>query len=239
MMNWREAVKQAQEHDSEQMIIAGSPVNREPETMPGRPVAIYCDGAVLGNPGGPGGWGMVVMDGAETIHRAHGPLTKRSNNEAEYLAIIQALTWLNESETPIAAAAVYSDSMLAVNQIDGEWACRAHHLWQLCGECRRLAARLSFRVTFEWTPRECNLEADQEAARGVADALGVAEDEALFVLAAQRKKYQFLKMNKKAKRLLFNEGLVSNLVTRKNGRRVIEMGIPFAKRLIEAKQKRK
>jgi ribonuclease HI len=239
MTEWREAIRQAQEHASEQAIIAGSPVNREPEARPGLPVAIYCDGAVLGNPGGPGGWGMVVMDDAETIHRAHGPIDHKTNNEAEYLAIIQALAWLNEGKTPIASATIYSDSMLAVNQINGEWACRKHHLWQLCGECRRLAARLSFRVSFEWTPREGNLEADMEAARGVAEALGVDEEEALFVLAAQRKKYQFLKMNKKAKRLLFNAGLVSNLVTRKNGRRVIERGIPFAKMRLEAEQKRK
>lgn len=190
---------------------------------------IYCDAAVLGNPGGPGGWGFVAIVGSNMFHRAHGPIYKRSNNEAEYQAIVRALTWLKENESQHASAIIYSDSKLAVNQINGQWGCRADHLARLREECVRLVDQLSFRVSVEWLPREENIEADLEAARGVAEALGVEEEEALFVLAAQSRKYRFLKANEKAKKLLFDRGLITNLITydKRKKQRIAHIGIPF------------
>lgn len=132
-------------------------------------LTINCDGAVLDNPCGPGGWAFVVSRDAEIIHREHGPLLGKSNNEAEYFAILQALKWLTEHAAEYPTAAIYSDSMLAISQITGEWQCKAEHLERLRDQCRVLAARAGSPIKFEWVPREMNIEADLEASRGVAE----------------------------------------------------------------------
>lgn len=165
-------------------------------------IKIHCDGAVMDNPYGPGGWAFVVWRGAEIVHRAHGPLEGCSNNEAEYMAIIQALKWLSESTPKVTAATIYSDSMLAINQISGEWNCNAEHLAQMRDQCTSLAAQLGIPLSFEWVPRSDNIEADAEAARGVAEALGVDEEEAQWLLAAYRRKYRWQKVNEKASKHL-------------------------------------
>ncbi|MCI0392251.1 MAG: ribonuclease HI family protein [Acidobacteria bacterium] len=201
-----------------------SAVGELPEIAQAGPLEIYCDGAVLVNPGGPGGWGIVVESRGRVVHREHGALRNRTNNEAEYRAIIHALDWLCARGVGYASATIYSDSMLAVNQINGEWECRKEYLAWMCGECRRLIAQSKIPVSVEWTPREANIEADTEAARGVAEALGVEEEEALFVLEAARRKYKYLKMADKAKKLLLREGLVSEVVTIK--RRRVRRGKP-------------
>lgn len=198
-------------------------------------ISVYCDGAVLSNPGGPGGWGFVVESEGRIIHREHGALRHRTNNEAEYRAIMQALDWLCARGGGYTSATIYSDSMLAVNQITGEWVCQKAHLAWMRGECRRLIRQSPIPVSVAWIPREANAEADMEAARGVAEALGVGEEEALFVLEAARRKYKGIKMMDKAKNLLLREGLVSKVLTIKRGR--APSGKPKKSRSIDARRR--
>ena len=56
---------------------------------------IYTDGACKGNPG-PGGWGALIIDGAEEIE-IFGGENSTTNNRMELVAAIRALSSLHES----------------------------------------------------------------------------------------------------------------------------------------------
>jgi|TARA_B100001250_G_scaffold78072_2_gene64079 ribonuclease HI len=56
---------------------------------------IYTDGACKGNPG-PGGWGALIIDGAEE-REVFGGENSTTNNRMELLAAIRALSSLDES----------------------------------------------------------------------------------------------------------------------------------------------
>ena len=51
---------------------------------------IYADGACRGNPG-PGGWGVVVLDGITRIEMARGYEGQSTNNAMELIAVIKSL----------------------------------------------------------------------------------------------------------------------------------------------------
>jgi ribonuclease HI len=114
MAGGQEAIKQEQASTVE---VVGA------EPPPLRRLEIYCDGAVLDNPGGPGGWGFVARRVGEIIHRAHGSLFGKSNNQAEYQAVIEALKWIEAAGLTWGLVTIYSDSQLVINQInrDGIW----------------------------------------------------------------------------------------------------------------------
>lgn len=51
---------------------------------------IFTDGACLGNPG-PGGWGVVIVDGGGTCQEFSGHAEQTTNNRMELKAVIEAL----------------------------------------------------------------------------------------------------------------------------------------------------
>ena len=72
---------------------------------------------------------------------------------------------------PPARCVFEMDSMLVVNMVNGEWACRRRHLIPLLQACRDLGAHLSD-VGCEWLVRhiyrEYNREADEQSRVGLA-----------------------------------------------------------------------
>jgi ribonuclease HI len=92
-----------------------------------RAVTIQCDGGAQPNPG-PAGAGVVIVDDAtgETLATISEPLGVRTNNEAEYAALILGL------ERALALGAtrvtVLADSELVVRQMNGDYAVRKPHL---------------------------------------------------------------------------------------------------------------
>lgn len=72
-----------------------------------------------------------------------------TNNEAEYLAIIQALEDNKEKEI-----CIHSDSQLVVNQLNQKFAIKENRLRELAEKVWKLCEGRS--VTFNWTPREKN-----------------------------------------------------------------------------------
>jgi len=78
---------------------------------------VHTDGAARGNPG-PAAIGIVVQDHAgHTIYEASRSLGTKTNNEAEYLALIAALEYLMEAR--ISEADFFLDSELVVKQLNG------------------------------------------------------------------------------------------------------------------------
>lgn len=77
------------------------------------------------------------------------PIGNKTNNEAEYHALIKALEDSKKSKTII-----YSDSKLTVLTFLGEWDLKEQRLIVLRDEARKL---MSENIAIEWRPREQNL----------------------------------------------------------------------------------
>jgi ribonuclease HI len=97
---------------------------------------VHTDGAARGNPG-PAAIGIVVQDeGGHTVYEASRSLGTKTNNEAEYLALIAALEYLRESR--IGKADFYLDSELVVKQVKGEYRVKEPRLQSLFGRVTML-----------------------------------------------------------------------------------------------------
>ena len=73
---------------------------------------VFTDGSAVPNPG-PGGWGVVWVEGGEIQGEQHGHDPHTTNNRMELRALIEAFTMLPED----AAVDVLTDSRLCVNTI--------------------------------------------------------------------------------------------------------------------------
>lgn len=88
-------------------------------------IDIYTDGACSGNPG-PGGWGAIIITREET-HEYSGGIEKTTNNQMELLAVVKALSYIDESLRDQLIAygdsviEVYSDSSYVVNTLTKGW----------------------------------------------------------------------------------------------------------------------
>ena len=116
------------------------------------------DGLAEPNPG-PGTYGFVVYKDGKKLNEEYGPAGENvTNNYAEYVALIRALSSIaSQSDESVL---VKSDSKLLVNQMRGEWKMRKGGYVEKYKEARELAK--GFRsLKFVWIPREENIEADE------------------------------------------------------------------------------
>ncbi|HEX8969039.1 MAG TPA: RNase H family protein [Chloroflexota bacterium] len=97
----------------------------------------YTDGACLGNPEGPGGWGAVIIPPPPgAAWHLFGHLSSTSNNRAEALAVLAALEWVADGSQ----LWLHSDSELTVRILQGRYKARANaDIWNVIRET--LAAR--------------------------------------------------------------------------------------------------
>lgn len=80
---------------------------------------VHTDGAARGNPG-PAAIGVVIEDGeGRTVYEASRALGIKTNNEAEYLALIAALEHLKDLRAR--EAEICMDSELVVRQLNGQY----------------------------------------------------------------------------------------------------------------------
>lgn len=122
------------------------------------PIHIVFDGGSLGNPGrGYGSYQITVGDSEPRIVRLEFG-QRITNNEAEYLAMINALedaaaTLESLNLDPKAAKVeVLGDSQLVLKQTAGEWKARLPHLQALRDRARSLVDAFGA-VSLTWHPR--------------------------------------------------------------------------------------
>jgi len=96
---------------------------------------IYTDGAARGNPG-PAAYAFLFVHNDEIIHEDCHYIGTATNNTAEYQAILNALKMAERFHKGFLQ--VYSDSNLAVQQINKKWKINKPHLSKLCSEVYRL-----------------------------------------------------------------------------------------------------
>jgi ribonuclease HI len=97
-----------------------------------------------------------------------------TNNDAEYMGVLTALRDMKAGEfaslAEIEKVYFMSDSMLIVNQINGEWRCKDQGLRVHLGEIKEILASLPFPVSFGWHKRIFNTDADLLCAAATAGA---------------------------------------------------------------------
>jgi ribonuclease HI len=86
---------------------------------PSSGIQVYCDAATSrGNPAKQAGWGCVISVNGTVSFAAYGPLFQMGNNVAETLAVSNTLDVV--TRLGLHGLTVYTDSVFAVNAINGE-----------------------------------------------------------------------------------------------------------------------
>lgn len=122
-------------------------------------VEIYIDGAARGNPG-ESGIGVLIRDETGKTSEIKKYLGTRTNNQAEYTALITALEESNEHRGK--NINIYTDSLLLANQMNGLWKVKHPEISVLNKKAKELLKNFK-EVTIRHIPRELNREADRLA----------------------------------------------------------------------------
>ena len=132
-----------------------------------RRIVVRTDGAARGNPGPAGAGWVVEGEDGETLAEGCAWLGIRTNNQAEYEALILGLgAAALDRDTDVV---VYSDSELMVKQLNGEYRVKSEDLrgrWERAMAALRKAARADVRHV----RRAENAAADRLANRAVDEA---------------------------------------------------------------------
>jgi len=129
-------------------------------------IIIYTDGGSRGNPG-LSGVGVVIADSTgKTIKEYSQAIGKKTNNEAEYEAIVLALQKVihlyGKEKVKNLEVEMRMDSQLVARQLGGKYKMEAEHLWPLFMKIWNL--RVGFgKISFTEISREQNGEADRLA----------------------------------------------------------------------------
>lgn len=121
---------------------------------------IYVDGSSLGNPG-PAGIGVVACDEEGNIVATRKvSLNAATNNESEYIAIIEALKLARQLGA--SKVTLLSDSELVVKQLSGDYKVKSHTLKRLHEEAAKLIRQFQH-FSIAYIPREANKIANKLA----------------------------------------------------------------------------
>ncbi|MFA5532706.1 MAG: ribonuclease HI family protein [Candidatus Shapirobacteria bacterium] len=128
-------------------------------------INIYTDGGSRGNPG-PSGYGLVVYDNLKkVIYQESKFLGVKTNNEAEYLALLASLDWVkkNQEMYQINKVNFFADSQLLVRQLQGKYKVKAPNLKDLFIKSQQLLNQINLDYQFNDIRRELNTLADKLA----------------------------------------------------------------------------
>ena len=118
---------------------------------------IFTDGGARGNPG-IAGYGVYIEDeNKKMVFEESRFLGIKTNNEAEYMGLIGALSWV-KNNCPEAEIEINSDSQLLVRQMKGVYKVKAAHLKDLWLAAQNLINNRE--ITYKEIPREKNTKAD-------------------------------------------------------------------------------
>lgn len=112
------------------------------------------------------GYVAVNETSGEVLTRGYGrkvglPAAESTNNVAEYLGLIEALTSISEMSGPISLLIMVGDSKLIIEQMAGRWRIKAPHLKKYYDECWGVLNGIgAAEVRFVHTLRAGNSEAD-------------------------------------------------------------------------------
>ena len=117
----------------------------------------YFDGASRGNPGEAGAGACLVDESGAVVWECAEYLGKKTNNEAEYTALLRLLA--EAKSRGISELEVRGDSKLVVSQVRREWKINLPHLRELAKQAWTIMEGME--VSLTWVPREKNSRADE------------------------------------------------------------------------------
>ncbi|MFH1747607.1 MAG: ribonuclease HI family protein [Planctomycetota bacterium] len=121
---------------------------------------IHVDGGARGNPGPAGAGVRIETEDGQLLYEGAYFLGQQTNNAAEYLAVIHALTRIQQ--WPIQPVRVYSDSELLVRQVIGEYQVKSPNLLRLYEQVQMFLLMIP-NWSFQHVKREENQRADELA----------------------------------------------------------------------------
>jgi ribonuclease HI len=149
----------------------------EPESKPEAQIPVtwqlFIDGASKNNPG-PAGSGFVIMKNKEVFCRQGFYLGKRTNNQAEYYALVLGIFFVKKYMKKDEHLTIVSDSQLLVRQMNGIYKVKDAYLAQLKNLSVAWLSGYRYKVTH--VLREFNTLADEMANRGVATKTAVPQE---------------------------------------------------------------
>lgn len=110
---------------------------------------IYTDGASRMNPG-PSALAFILVSDGESIHEYTEFLGVKTNNQAEYLAIIKALSEAKKITNGVLN--IYSDSEVVIKQLTGDYQVKNEHLRKLRNQIFEIVKEFS-KVKFKHITR--------------------------------------------------------------------------------------
>ncbi len=125
-------------------------------------LTIHTDGGARGNPG-PSAIGVVVHDEKlNIVHEHKAFLGTKTNNEAEYEALLYATEWLSRFQTTqsVQRCIFLLDSLLVVSQVKRQWKVKEARLLSYQQKITQIFSSLPFPCEIKHVPREDNSEAD-------------------------------------------------------------------------------
>ena len=125
---------------------------------------VFADGGARGNPG-PAAVGFLIKDNRGKVLIRQGKYIGRAtNNVAEYMAVVEALKWLQKNLVDLASSVgmikFFLDSKLVVNQLNGLFKVKNKNLRNLVVIVRSLEQEVDGNIVYHFRPREKNKEAD-------------------------------------------------------------------------------
>lgn len=127
---------------------------------------MFIDGASRNNPG-PAGAGIYLLKNGDHVGSYHFYLGLRTNNQAEYMALILGLLVIRTQISDSDFLLIFSDSQLLVRQINGHYKVKEQGLKSLHALAVYLLASFTYHV--DHIMREENEQADFLANKGVDD----------------------------------------------------------------------
>lgn len=124
-------------------------------------LVVHTDGGARGNPG-PAAAGVVILLNGQLILEAGKYLGVQTNNEAEYQAVLHALTLLPDvlKKHEVNQIEWRLDSMLVVQQLSRQWKIKESRLAVFAQQIWQQLSALSAPSTFRYVPRAENAAAD-------------------------------------------------------------------------------
>ena len=134
------------------------PINTHPKIFPILEYVLYFDGCSKGNPG-PSGIGAVIYKNKIEIWNSCKYIgDKRTNNEAEYSALIMGLE--EAIKMDIKELSVCGDSLLVINQVNGIYKVKNQNLLVLYENVLLLKSKFIY-IDFNHVYRNNNKRADE------------------------------------------------------------------------------
>jgi len=132
-------------------------------------ILIYTDGGARNNPG-PAGIGVVAYENAKKLFELRKYIGERTNNWAEYEAVILALTETKKRGLAGRDIEMRMDSELIQRQLTDEYQIKEETLWPQYMKVHNLLVAHFPNIKFVHIPREKNKEADQLVNEAISSA---------------------------------------------------------------------